>query len=339
MMLTFVLAVSVRSEFLFFLLGFEVMICAGALILVRWQSGHIHMRVVLPEQTAYRGEKFCIKARITNDSRIPVTGLYARLAIRVFPHREELLVAGKIFLAPHEEGDICFDMDCTHTESLEIRADRLVITDFLGIAKRRCHVDMADRYIMYILPEQTDRDEALPESEGVFYSEDGEDGRSGDTDVDVSEIRQYRYGDAVKLIHWKLSARLDDLMVRELVDPTEKCMWLFVNLRENGKVNVRRDPDMWDKFVETVSGVSETLLRMEKRHVVCWIDCAGDRVSEHSVWDSESHQLMLMALLRMDTYESGDHTQLLEEINSDETKGTCIEINLQGDIVRSGRER
>lgn len=54
----------------------------------------------------------------------------------------------------------------------------------------------------------------LPEHEGLLQNRKGNDPR------EVFDIREYLPGDDVRSIHWKLSGKLDDLIVREASDPT-----------------------------------------------------------------------------------------------------------------------
>lgn len=334
--ITFILAVSVRSEFIYFLFGFEIMLCIAAVVQVRLQSGRIRMKIVLDRQTAVCGETFQVRARLTNDGVLPVTRLYARIAIRPFPDNEELLMTGKVMLCQGETGDICFELDSSHIQSLDIRADKLEITDYLGIAKRKCRVDTDDIYTMYILPAPTADVPGIPESDGAFVSDDGDNARDGGTDVDISEIRQYKSGDAMKLVHWKLSARLDDIMVRTLTDPADRYVWLYLDLEERYTAD-GTSKYVRDTFVRTVSGISVALLESGKKHEVCWIDIHAGKIAEYAVYDENTYQNMLMALLRAYTYSTHEHTKLLEEFYSDETKEKCIKIDLQGNIGRSDR--
>ena len=79
----------------------------------------------------FRGETFQVRAELMNSSRFPIPQLMVRIAVRVFPEKEELLLKGKLMLDSREQGCLCFQMDSTHCGCLEIRADRLIVTDFM----------------------------------------------------------------------------------------------------------------------------------------------------------------------------------------------------------------
>ena len=333
---TFVLAVSLKNDFVYFLLGFELMVFLAAFSQTLWLSRKVKVQVRIPEPKVLRGESFQIRAELTNISRFPIPQLMVRLAVRAFPEQEELLLNGKLMLDGEEQGCLCFQMDSSHCGCLEIRPDRLVITDCLGIFQHRCPIDSAERSMLFILPGHSRTGPRLPDVQGVFSGEDGDSGRQGSSAVDFSEIRSYREGDSLKLVHWKLTARWNDLMVKEMLEPAEKLTWLYLNLQERpDSPKVRRDPGAWDAFVETVATVSEMLLKMEKRHMVFWVDASGGRLERCCVSDETSLREMLCGLLRTDSFLPGDHSPLLKELFSDETKGTCIEIDLQGNLVRS----
>lgn len=335
--LTFVLAVSLKNDFLFFLFGFEIMLFAAAFFQVLLLSRRVSMEISIPEKCVFRGKPFQLRAVLTNRSVLPVPQLLARVAVRVYPEREELLMKGKLMLDSAEQGSLCFTLDSSHCSCLEVRADQLVVTDLLGLFQRRCRVNKGQRLSLYVLPENLSEPMELPDVHSTVLADDGEDARIGSAAIDVSEIRPYQPGDRVRLVHWKLSARLQSLMVREMTDPEKQRTWIYLNLQEtSGKI--RRNPDAWDHFVETVSMVSDALLRMEKAHMLCWVNASANRVVRWEVSETKDLEQMLCALLRADPYAPRDFSQLLKEIYADEAKGTCIEIDLQGNIIRSEKQ-
>ena len=333
-LVTFVLAVSLKNDFLYFLLGFELMVYLAAFCQTLWLSKRVKARIVLPETRVLRGESFQIRVELTNASRLPIPQLMVRLAVRAFPEKEALLLKGKLMLDGREQGFLCFQMDGSHCGCLEIRPDQLMITDFLGAFQRRCPMDGEEESLLFILPKAMDLDRELPDVQGIFPDEDG--GKQGNDALDVSEIRSYREGDPLKMIHWKLSARWNDLMVKEMADPAESLTWLYLNLRQSPDLpEVRHDPQAWDHFVQTVADTSALLLKMGKRHMVFWVDSLEGTIVRSCVSDEMSQQEMLCELLRTDSVRPGENSPLPEEIYLDETKGICIEIDLQGNLVRS----
>ena len=336
LLLTFVAAVSLKNEFFLFLLGFEVMIYAASVLQVVLLSKKVSMRIRTRGRSAFRGETFQISVELTNGSRLPIPRLMARVAVKVWPERESLLLRGKLMLGGRETGSLCFDMDGSHCACLEIRPNQLMITDYLGIIQRKCRIDSSEMHLFFVLPEPESKDPEAPAGQGALTGEEGDEDRRGRTAADVADIRPYRDGDSIKLIHWKLSARLNEILVREMNDPTDPMVRILLNLQEKDeKTDTRLDRPAWDRFMETVGGVSRLLLTTDKKHTVTWADPERNVPVVHTVTDEESRQTMLCELLRAGTYYGKNYDYLIREGAADEEGSAVLEIDLQGRIDRS----
>lgn len=294
--------------------------------------------MVIPESRVFQGETFQIQAELENQSILPIAQASVRLAVRAYPEQEALLLTGKLFLNGGEQGSLCFRLEGSHCTSLEIQPDRLTITDPLGLFQRRCPVDSRESGMVFILPGVLRQETKLPEGQGELLSADGDSDRREIDSPDPSELRTFQSGDPLNRVHWKLSARQNELMVKELSEPVKKLTWLYLNLQERASgPAVRNRPEVWDHFVETAASVSAALVRAERAHMVFWVDASRDTLARHVVTDEETLQEMLCALLRADSYAGKDYSPLLKENSLDETKGsTYIEIDLQGDLIGSG---
>ena len=333
-LVTLLLAVSVKNDFLYFLLGLEVMLLVAAVFEVRYAAKHLSMEIILPQKEVVLGENFTIRVKCVNDGILPIQNVRVRLALCVFPEKEELLLSGKVMMDRKEEGSLCFTLDSSHCVGIRVRKDRLMVTDYLGILSKQCRIDREESLSLFVLPDKREVGRLFPEEMGAVTSEEGSTNRKGSAFIDESEIRSYEMGDPIKLIHWKISARIDDLMVRELADQTETCLLLYVNLkdRENEEC-VRRNPDKWDYFMHVLYAFSASLVEKEKMHVVMWVDKEHEKLVRMTVQDVESMKKMLSALLLTDTFSNEDYRTLLMEIDSDGAKETCLEIDLQGNIA------
>ena len=54
------------------------------------------------------------------------------------------------------------------------------------------------------------------------------------------ELRLYRPGDAMNQVHWKLSTKTGNLILREAVEPAQKDRWLTMNLRGTAEERDRK---------------------------------------------------------------------------------------------------
>ena len=95
------------------------------------------------------------------------------------------------------------------------------------------------------MPEIYDAREEITHSESYNmesfrYSQE----HGGEDTGETFQVREYEAGDSMKQIHWKLSARLNDLVVREPGYPVTRSVLVFL---ETGYEGSFPDPEYLDQ--------------------------------------------------------------------------------------------
>lgn len=104
------------------------------------------------------------------------------------------------------------------------------------------------------------------------------------------ELRPYREGDALRSIHWKMSAKRDELVTRELL--AEKRPLPILTFDHFG------DPDTLDRVLDRLAGCSRALLKREQPHAVRWLEPKTGAVREYAVGCEEDWLRCLTAIFR-----------------------------------------
>jgi len=111
------------------------------------------------------------------------------------------------------------------------------------------------------------------------------------------ELRDYRPGDNLRDIHWKLSVKTDRLIVREAQEPIRGLTLLTLDMAGTA--------DDVDTTLEQLLWLSGWLLEHEAEHQVIWIDPADCQLASASVTSREDLdgllERLLAASLRADT--------------------------------------
>lgn len=117
----------------------------------------------------------------------------------------------------------------------------------------------------------------LPEGESVWdgaivpqETEDNEEtdpSRPGNSRPELFGVHEYIFGDSIRDIHWKLSARLDKMMVREYVRPIHHDVSLLL-LNGGGGIS----PMAADKLMDVLFTLSLSLLQSNISHTLCWCE-------------------------------------------------------------------
>lgn len=177
------------------------------------------------------------------------------------------------------------------------------VYDWLGVTckKLKPHGDCC----FYQYPD--DSDEVLAEFEG---------NKSSDSDVnykhikgnDVSEIlqiRKYVIGDSIKQIHWKMSAKFEDIMVKEFDRPNDMSTMLAFDYASSN----RKDENK--RIIEAVATISKELMQSATGHTVYRMNTANNKVVHRDVFEYTEYDVMLQELLgtvaTADEYSVVDH--------------------------------
>lgn len=117
----------------------------------------------------------------------------------------------------------------------------------------------------------------------------------------MNDIREFLPGDRVRQIHWKLSARTDSLLVRDMGKPDGFPVLLFLQLQMlHGQHAASSISQFWDYTVS----LSFALLEAKCRHFVIWFDQKEDTLIRCPIRTEEDLTACVYALLYEDFYES-----------------------------------
>lgn len=107
------------------------------------------------------------------------------------------------------------EIKCNHAGKLQLQIEKLYITDFLGLFSFRVR-EIKNRKLTCLLLPSTAGTISIPEiaygygQDSDTYAED----RPGTDYSQTYELRDYRNGDSMRTIHWKLSSRSENWIVR-----------------------------------------------------------------------------------------------------------------------------
>lgn len=115
--------------------------------------------------------------------------------------------------------------------------------------------------------------------------------KPGSDSSEIFAIREYRPGDRIRQIHWKLSEKLDISMVKEYGLPIQNTILLVL---ETGVAPglAWPNPDCMDAAAESLFSLSETLTENQTVHSIAWYNHAEGQFYCKEVNDEEE----LMAL-------------------------------------------
>lgn len=189
-----------------------------------------------------------------------------------------------------------------HCGLLELRAEKARVWDCLGLFTLRLPNPAPARLLCRPVPAPAEAPR-IPEGLGQRPVGHNAARRGPGEDCD---LREYRPGDPMRAVHWKLSSKWDELIVKERAETVAPLPLLTLDRFGT--------PEALDALLDETAGMSRALLTVQRSHAVLWLDGAGEP-QLHPVADEREYAVMLTALLTGPAGEKGpaldDHPDCL----------------------------
>lgn len=155
-------------------------------------------------------------------------------------------------LPPFSNKSFKFELICKYRGTYEVGISSIEIQDFLGIFKLKYKVPGLKTVTVYPIIVQLDKFyikiDYMSES---FLLQD----TTSEDMVTVSEIRKYAYGDSLKRIHWNITAKLNEIMVKKYQSTSVTSTMLIIDLKKNVFSTPLKNILVEDKIIESVIAV------------------------------------------------------------------------------------
>lgn len=124
---------------------------------------------------------------------------------------------------------------CDHCGKTTISLYRLFVYDFLGLFHFKKRIKLNESWI--VLPLVSDIHYLVKHVSKINQSEQYDTHHSGDDYSELFDIRPYRQGDPINRIHWKLTLKQKELMIKEGSRPLDDYYLLTYRLTYHSEVN------------------------------------------------------------------------------------------------------
>ena len=333
---TLAFAVFTQNDFTRFLLGFEFLLWMALFVCARLLSRHIDKELAPPPPRSGREQEIPVEVQLVNHSSIPVSELRVEVKCRDEYTGAVQRLRSTAMLDSRDETLLRFVLQTKHYGLLTVWGDKLLIGDPLGINFASSRFS-PKTWEIAVLPELTAVQDSQTESDKAkrpLENGDGTDGRGQDPSA-AYELRPYQEGEPLRNVHWKMTAKTDELMVKEFARDTEPMALVFLDLDTGGQ-NCSRE--QWDAFLETAASFAASQLAAENPFEVFWLDQQAQRKQVRVRHEGDARE-MLMALLREKPHTGSAGEIAIKEKMTHEAYSAVVRINLWCEITREEAAR
>lgn len=200
--------------------------------------------------------------------------------------------------AARTEETLWFEFDTESCGNIEVRLEWVRVYDFLGIFywKRKAGQKACVKVMPHfdLMPLEITKKTRDFQAEAEEYSDE----RKGDDPSEIYQVREYRMEDPLRDIHWKLSAKEDQLMVKERAFPLGCAVLVWIDLPEKGCSG-----ENFARLLRTAASLSITLAQEKCIHLTAWYEEKNSRVAKWRVQDAESAYGLIWRLMDLEPYK------------------------------------
>lgn len=264
------------------LLLLEISLPIVSWILWRIAVSRLEATVAVPLGVAEKNQPFTLGISVKNKSFVPLVYLDAKLRLANLFYGKALDVELQGMAEIRSMIRLLQTMTSSHCGILEITLpDGIVVKDFLGLFSKRLKVQAKERLV--VMPEEYTAQVFIAEDTRAYLaeSEDYHPSKAGDDPSEIFQVREYHDGDRLQSIHWKMSARCDDWMVREYSLPVHTAVIYFL---DSFAADAEFDPDVW---MEAALAISRGMLEQSCDHYAVWYDYVNEDIKRLEIRDEE----------------------------------------------------
>lgn len=249
----------------FVLLLILLLLPVASYALVRYQSGRIQAGIRFEKNRTRITETAKLFIKVKNDTFMPL--IKCRLDVGItnaFVDKEEDMTMD-FFVLPFSEREVAFELSSPVGTRIIAQTTTIELKDYMGFFKAR-KIDVPDQAVCMLLPV---KDMAYADDmQGKSDNDDSMEQRTiiGEDVSEVADIRQFRPADRMSRIHWKLTTKMDEFMVKEFaLEYGTKTTLVFELTSANGYERL-------DAVLKAVYEFALALCDMGREFNIRWFD-------------------------------------------------------------------
>lgn len=248
------------------------------------------------ELGAYR-EKAKIKIKVKNKSLFPIAKAVIKLECRNCYGKEKIYEKVVLFLGSRQEEVIRWSFCPMHCGTYEIKVKAIRGYDFLQLFFLSKKKHIGEERTIFVFPEFKEWTKVIAFSAAVNLLEDSDEfskEKSGDDPSEIFAIREYQEGDRLQRIHWKLSSKKGQLMVKEFSFPIQCNTAILVDLYSNPKDCYK----FMDCLLSELQALSLFFIQDQIKHEIIWYDEIEKQPQIQPIQEEEDLNLVIQYLLK-----------------------------------------
>ncbi len=294
----------------FALLGFiQAVLIIFSFVFFCYYKRRIRIGLSVPLAFADKNEKAALRLHISNCSFVVGNRAKVKIAYRSVLEKKKNYIWISLANISRGDSEISCPVSAKYAGCYEFSLERIRLYDLTGFFYWNLRSGIGDT--LMVMPEIEEVALQLGEATLNFSGEADiyDETHPGNDSSEMFAVREFRAGDRIQNIHWKLSAKMDDLAVRENSLP-KACPVVFLLSPSYGTKQKMQSAQQMEEYFHWMASISYTFMDMKCSHYIAWDSKAKRDILRVRVDDEESFYLFLM------TYMSDQKSEALPDLQA-----------------------
>ncbi|MEL7648114.1 MAG: DUF58 domain-containing protein [Sedimentibacter sp.] len=283
----FVFHIFVVDYISFWILVFLLMLPLVSLFITVLAMNGVTAELIIKKASIQKNESLPIHLKICNKYLLLACRCRVTLTIRneLLQQEQERLF---FITAGHSKETVEQVISSKYCGMLRCSIAELRIYDALGLFSFRKNIDSS--YFVAVLPSVYP---LMAISSAVLQDIDNNitsRTMKGNDPSEIMDVREYRDGDRLARIHWKLSDKYEQLMVKDFCDPISNDVLLLFDLNSNSDEKI-------SGLLDAVYSISDFLIKNQIVYEIQWYDSVHERTVLTNIAQNNDLQLAFEAIM------------------------------------------
>lgn len=336
--LTFLLNIFFEINLLRVLFVYEVLFALIQYIFLLLIRKKVSVSLKVPYYHGQKDGEFILEIEGINKSIVPMPYIKFKIICENEFFKNKDAFSDIIMLDGKTNASMHITLQPKHCGKYKVHIEKVKVYDYFRLFGIRVkNISKADEFM--ILPKikefEIDNNRLI---KNKYDWEEYSHTSGGEDTSEVFDIHEFRMGDTLQKVHWKLSAKTDDILVKEFSMPIEKMLIIFVDFYVDDIEHYSQDE--YDEFTGVLSSVSWSLINQDINHIIIWYDDLDRQLKMAAVEKEMDVYQMLESIcnVRMQT-ESVDVRYMYYKRESITEFSSSILIDSKGKVYsKNGKE-
>lgn len=300
---TIYIALMYDNEAIMLLVYMEVAFFVMSFISLLIRRRKIKARLEIPVGIAENGGEGLVKITVTNKGKTPLARMKVLLVVKDTARGKKKKQWLKLPAIPCGESEYVRSVLFYGTGKYIVVLRKIRFYDMTGLLHGNIRTESTAQ--VQVMPQLHDVPVQVTQATKNFYGESDvyDEHSPGYDNNELFQIRSYQKGDRVQSIHWKLTAKQEEIMVKDRALPKVCPVILFLNFHPVG-VGKRTLRQL--AFIDAVSSISYSFVEAGCPHYVAWYDEQKMDVVRIRVDDEESLFYFVGTLVKIKWIKTGE---------------------------------